>query len=226
MFTLELLPRYDITSEDTPSGRFYTTPDGVFPSVTTVLGAHYKKDLSKWIDRVGKEQAEYITKRAGDNGNRIHDIAEKFLLNENYLNVSSIDRMRFGSVQEKLQKHVSVVYGCELPLWNRELVTAGRTDSIVNWDGKISILDFKTTINFKNKEWILSYFVQASTYALMANALYNLNIDQIVILFSQDDFSSYYYVESLQNYKKEISKIFYENISKELKQGYDKSQGI
>ena len=52
---------YAITSCEqinTPTGRFYKTPEGnLYPSVTTVLGSIPSPELDAWILAVGKVEA-------------------------------------------------------------------------------------------------------------------------------------------------------------------------
>jgi len=49
---------YDIESETLPSGRTYFTPDGKFPSITTILGKTSNQVwLQAWKDKVGEEEA-------------------------------------------------------------------------------------------------------------------------------------------------------------------------
>ena len=56
MFNYEkCLEAYNIDKE---SGRVYKTPDGEYPSITTILGATSNNSfLHKWRERVGEEEA-------------------------------------------------------------------------------------------------------------------------------------------------------------------------
>lgn len=154
--------------------------------------------------------AAKITKRAADNGTILHDIMERHLYNLPYDDADSIDLMRYRSVRRHLESHVSTVYGAEYPLWSKTLKTAGKTDAIVRWKAEDTILDLKTTRNRKEKDWITNYFVQASTYAIMVNRLYKMNIKNIVILFSMNNFQSYYFEEKVENWLGEVHKVFLE----------------
>lgn len=214
MFKLELLPRIELESETLPEGRTYTTPSGKFPSVTTVLGNYYgKAGLEEWKERIGRDKAEAISRNAAENGTALHAVLEKFMLNENYDDAHSIEKMRFVSVKKKLEEIVDTVYGVEFPLFSNKLKTAGKADLLVKLkNGAIAILDLKTTNKYKREEWIESYFTQATTYSIMTNELYDsLNVTKIVIIFSTNDFGCYCFEKDIQDYAGLVNKIFIEN---------------
>ena len=67
---------YDIETETLPSGRTYFTPDGNFPSITTVLGKTSNQVwLQVWKDKVGEEEDARISKKATERGTLIHSYA-------------------------------------------------------------------------------------------------------------------------------------------------------
>ena len=76
--------KHDVESETLPSGRTYSTPDGKFPSITTILGKTSNQVwLQAWKDKVGEEEAARISKEATDRGTLVHEYAEKFFNKEN-----------------------------------------------------------------------------------------------------------------------------------------------
>jgi ATP-dependent exoDNAse (exonuclease V) beta subunit len=170
--------------------RYYFAPDGnAYPSVTTVLGAKKdKKHLEAWIERVGVEKAEQIKVQAGHRGTAIHTIAEKYMLNEEQYpeDVMPANIMTFKCIKPVLDKHIGKVYAIEAPLYSAELHCAGRTDCIAEFDGVISIVDFKTSLKVKREEWITDYFLQATCYGHMAERLTNIQIPQIAIIIAVD----------------------------------------
>ena len=68
----------------------------------------------------------------------------------------------------------------EAPLYSHEFGIAGRVDCIAEFDGVLSIIDFKTSAKRKKKEWIESYFVQETGYVKMYEERSGLKIPQIV----------------------------------------------
>jgi len=170
--------------------RYYFAPDGGrYPSVTTVLGQHKDKThLQKWIDSVGQDRAEQIKVQAGNRGTALHTICEDYLLNKDFYpeDVMPANIMTFSNIKPVLDKRVGKIYAVEAPLYSKKLNTAGRTDCIAEFDGVISIVDFKTSLKPKKEEWIEDYFLQATCYSLMAEALTDLKIPQIAIIITVD----------------------------------------
>ena len=73
-----------VYAETLKTGRTYMTPDGDFPSMTTILGKTSDNQvwLQKWRERVGEEEADRISKEATDRGTLVHEYAEKYFNGE------------------------------------------------------------------------------------------------------------------------------------------------
>lgn len=208
-FDLNLLAKYNLDTTTTESGRIYHTPDGDFASVTTILGRRFPFDATAWKERIGYTQADIIKDKAARRGTELHNILEKFLLNEEYYKDShSVARMRFDPVARRIRRHVGKVYGAEVPLWSRRLKTAGKADGVVTWDNKLAILDLKTSIRHKKEEHITSYFVQATAYGLLLEERYGMLPEKIIIMFSDDDFNVFFYEKNLEDFRATTEDIF------------------
>ena len=73
----------DVKTETLKTGRTYYTPDGAYPSITTILGKTADNTwLQRWIDRVGEEEAARVSKEATDRGTLVHDFAERYFNDE------------------------------------------------------------------------------------------------------------------------------------------------
>ncbi len=172
-FHLKLLQVYTkIEAFLTEKGRYYDTPEGKYPSVTTVLNAYQNKEyLERWRTRIGDAEANRITEQAKRRGNAIHKMAELYLKNDPRWNkdVSIINMESFLQIKPWLDSYVECVYGCEIPLYSRKLHVAGTTDSVVTWKGKNSILDFKTSKRpvSDTSDKLRFYKLQATIYAMM-----------------------------------------------------------
>jgi genome maintenance exonuclease 1 len=181
----------ELTTETINGQRYYVLPDGVckLKSVTTVLGEKLDKSaLLEWRKRVGEEEANRISTQAARRGTAIHNMAEKYVLNESGyakgempINVES-----FQPLRKALDAHVDNIRGVELALYSKALGCAGRTDLVAEWDGKLSVIDFKTSRKLKKPEWIESYFLQSTIYSMMFEQLYKQKVGQIVILITVD----------------------------------------
>jgi hypothetical protein len=171
-----------------------------FKSVTTVLSQKLDKSgLVAWRKRVGEAEADRISAMAAARGTVIHRMAELYLRNDPlYLRgTTPFNADTFKSVAKILDKHVDDIYGLELPLFNRTLKTAGRTDAVAHWDGIPSIIDFKTSLRLKEEKWITGYFLQSTCYALMFSFMYKVPITQFVIVIAADH-------EPVQIFRKDI----------------------
>lgn len=166
--------------------RLYRTIEGnEYPSVTTVLGNKKDPYLIEWMNKVGKEEAEKITKRATLKGTIIHEMCEKYLLNSLKEEISNYNFMHiddFKIVKKMLDKKVDNIVACELQMYSDYLKSAGTIDLIAEYEGVLSIIDFKTSSDRKVSGQIHHYFKQVSAYAYMYNEMFNANIDNAVIM--------------------------------------------
>ena len=165
-------------------GRIYLTPSGEkYPSVTTVLGLLSKDSIAEWRKRVGDEEANRISKKATSLGTDIHKIVEDYLNNkEDYIEkYGPFEKMVFSSFQECLNK-IDNILCQESTLYSDVLKVAGRVDCIAEYEGQLSIIDFKTANKAKEEEHILGYFMQLTMYSLMLEEMTGICIPNIVIL--------------------------------------------
>jgi genome maintenance exonuclease 1 len=69
-------------------------------------------------------------------------------------------------------------------LYSTCLGIAGTVDCIAEFDGDLSIIDFKTSKKPKPREWIEHYFVQCCAYACMLYELTGIAVKKFVIIMS------------------------------------------
>lgn len=201
---------YELKSVTTEKGRVYKTPGGKFyPSITTVLSYSSDKSfLEEWRNRVGEQEAYKITKKSSDRGTKLHDVCEKYLLNE--LNDFKIRMMMpdikdfFLQLRPHIDKNIGDVYGLELPLYSDSLKLAGRTDCIAEWDGKLSVVDYKNSIKEKKEEWITGYFLQCSAYAVMFEERTGRKIEQIVVAIANEEGKPQIFIKQKDKYLEEL----------------------
>lgn len=197
--------QFDLQTETTDSGRKYLIPNGEkYPSITTVLSSFGKKELFEWRKRVGEEVANSIARKASSRGTKLHTVCEKYLLNElTELKIRSMmpdTKELFLSVKPFMDKHITDVYGIEQPLYSHKLRVAGRCDCIAVWDGKLSIVDWKSSSRQKDKEGILNYFMQATAYSEMFEEITGLPINQIVVAIAVEGDSPQMFIEEKNDY--------------------------
>ncbi len=168
-----------VETAHTEEGHFYKTESGkTYPSITTVLKILDTKEWYPfWVAKVARDeeiteaQAEIRCKEIGGNsmemGNIVHKLAEEYLSNETVNEPSSkIEELNpmdlFIPLSEHLTEHVDNVHGLEVPIYSDDLELAGTADCIAEYDGVLSIVDFKNSRKPKTKSQCKSkdYFIQ------------------------------------------------------------------
>lgn len=211
MFYHDLLPQHDVQRVDSPEGRYYLSPSGKkLYSVTNILDKLKSKDLQRWRDRVGHEEAERIGGQARVRGSAFHNICERFLLNDPNFKKGTmpVNLYDFLKIKPFLEENVGLIRGIELKLYSETLNCAGTCDLICEWKNEMAIVDFKTSRKEKSEETILTYFLQATCYAMMAEELYELDIPNIAILMSVDYESPMLFEKKKSKYVDKVYKVF------------------
>lgn len=187
MFThLDTIHPIELKTIESSKGRLYITPEGnKYPSITTILGAGDKPWLKDWRQSLGEAKADKEMKRAADRGTAVHLMIERFLDNDpEPTKDQALEHIaEFNSLRLHL-KSVNNILTQEMALWSDTLRLAGRVDCIGEYQGVLSIIDFKTSTNDKTSDRIQDYYLQTSAYSLMFEERYGIQIDQIVILMS------------------------------------------
>lgn len=172
--------------------RYYVTPSGGhYPSVTTVIGSNAKKQagLAKWRARVGAEKAQAKSTRAAGRGTRYHKLVEDYInneLDETKYKDQPLPWLMFNSSKHILN-NINKVYLQEAALYSDHLQIAGRVDCIAEYDGVLSIIDFKTSAEQKKEAWLYDYYVQECAYACMLQERYQITVKQLVTIIACED---------------------------------------
>jgi hypothetical protein len=192
--------------------RYYKLPSGnkKLVSITSVI-SHYKKDFfNAWRKRVGVEEADKITKRATSRGTDMHTLVEYHLLNKELPSVQPISEHLFKIAKPTLER-INNIHALEGALYSEVLGIAGTCDCIAEFDGELSIIDFKSSKQPKPRDWIDGYFVQCAAYAAMLYELTGLVVKKFVIIMSCEDGDCVVYEE---RDKKKYLKLLTEYIRK------------
>lgn len=184
MFDMELLPEIELVAEMIEGKRYYLTPEGnKYPSVTTILSQLNAKGIAEWRARVGEEEANRISTQAASRGTKIHSIAENYVLGKPMpSSVMPSHLEMFKPLKKYLDNHLQCVYGSEIALYSDRLKLAGRCDLVARIGGIPTIVDFKTARKPKEEQYILNYFLQATTYAAMVKERHQLPVKALAIL--------------------------------------------
>lgn len=193
----------DILAETTSTGRKYQCPDGVsYPSVTTVLSILSEDAIRAWRKRVGEVEANKISHRAATRGTAVHSIIEDYINNKEDYTEGYMPNVieNFKDVKGILDERIGKVYAQEVPLYSSHLGLAGRVDCVAEFDGVLSIVDFKTSRKLKKKEWIEGYFIQESAYAVMWEERTGIPIVNLVTIISVDGEEAQVFKEHRDNW--------------------------
>ena len=186
--------------DTSPDGtRVYKTPSGrAYPSVTTVTGLHTAKGIAEWRRRVGDEEANRISARASARGNRIHSLCEAYLRNEQ-CEPDIFDRELFESISFWLDQ-IDNIHALESPLYSDFLQVAGTVDCIAEFQGKLSVIDFKTSSKPKDRDDIHNYFMQTAAYAVAFEERTGIPIGRLVIIMAVDNDDPRLFIEKRDNW--------------------------
>jgi genome maintenance exonuclease 1 len=135
---------------------------------------------------------------------------EEFLNNDqpDFTNPVGVDLFR--SIKPELIQRINNIHAQEVPLYSKHLGLAGRVDCIAEFDGRLSVIDFKTSRRPKKKEWIKDYFLQACAYSIMWEERTQIPIDKLVIMVSVMDGDPEIYVEYRDNWDNELCSVIRE----------------
>lgn len=176
------------------TGRVYLTPTGVkYPSITTVLGHFGKHAIMEWRKRIGEEEANRISARAAGRGTALHTLCERYIDNEEDIfgdNTMPHVKAMFNSIKPVIDNRVGKVYLQEKPLYSDHLRIAGRVDLIAEFDGVLSIIDFKTSSRIKEVKDIKGYLEQESAYAVMFEERTKIPVVNLVTIMAVENEST------------------------------------
>jgi len=176
----------DATQITLPDSRYYRRNGKYYPSVTYVLGYYPKgKFFENWLKQVGFS-ADYIVKKAAEEGTQVHELAESYLNGEelNFLD----DRGRpqynpdvwqmFLRFVEFWETYKPTLIETEVHIFSDELKVAGTCDLIVEIDGELWLLDLKTSNQIQTV-----YELQTAVYGQCYEECFGKKIDHYGILW-------------------------------------------
>ena len=183
-----------------PNGsRVYKTPTGkAYPSVTTVTGLHSAKGIAQWRARVGEAEANRISGKASARGTRIHQYCEDYLRGDIF-EADMFDLEMFNSIKFWLDD-IENIHCLETPLYSDFLQVAGTVDCIGDFQGRLSVIDFKTSSKPKDRDDIHNYFMQTAAYAVAFEERTGIPIGRLVIIMAVDNDDPRLFIEKRDNW--------------------------
>jgi len=193
--------------------RHYETPDGTFISITTLLSSLTLPDgISDWRESVGDDVANYVMRIAALRGNKVHKIIESYLSNESQNDLVSEYGILAAGLFELMNPaldRIDKIRTLEQALYSKKLKVAGRTDCIADFDGKLSIIDFKTSSKVRD-EPNENHLLQATFYATAWEEQTGEKAEQIVIITGADNGQMDVKIDDPSKYIEKLKKIIEE----------------
>ena len=194
-FTHKVVKLPNLVTTTLNKKRFYNTPEGaMLPSITTVLSIRKKDGLIEWRKRVGDDVANYISGNAVRRGIKIHEMCEDYLNNmyedalfERYEKEHFLYWCLFTQLRDQALCYIDKIYAQETGLYSDKYKVAGRVDCIAEYNGVLSVIDFKTSTRERTDDWNENYYIQGAAYAEMFEERTEIKVNQIVILVVTED---------------------------------------
>ncbi len=168
-----------------PDARYYKRNGEYYPSITYVLSCYPKgKFFQEWLKKVGYS-ADYIVKKAGEDGTLVHEMIEDYLNGKelNFLENGiplydpNIWQM-FLRFVDWWETHKPTLLETEVHLFSDKIKVAGTCDLVCEIDGEVWIIDFKTSNNLQT-----TYELQTAIYAECYKECFNKMADRQGILW-------------------------------------------
>lgn len=182
----------ELSRETIDGVRYYTVPDSdgekvKLVSITSITSHYSREGIAKWRARVGEEEANRVSKRATTRGTDMHLLTEHYLQNEPLPKAKvPISQILFNTAKPALDKIDNIILQ-EQAMYSLRLGIAGTPDCIGDYNGELSVIDFKTSKSPKPLKWVQGYFVQASAYACMLYELTGIKAKNLVIIMACED---------------------------------------
>ena len=183
-------------------GHYYQTPSGlIYPSITTMLqqtqSSEKQQSLQNWREQ--EVAADYITQEAAIIGSETHKLIENYLNGEEFEKFRLLSEAHFNNLLPFVNK-INDIHGIELRLYSDKMRLAGTSDCIAKYDGKLSIIDYKTKRSNQREEWLSDHFIQATSYSEMFKELTGIKVEQIVILVSSEKNTRMEFIKNPEDY--------------------------
>jgi hypothetical protein len=170
-----------------PDARYYQRSPGIYyPSVTTILGYFPKGAFFEtWLKDSG-HNADFIMRRAGDEGTQVHNAAEKILKGEEIRWIESDGHVNYNTHVWRMVLSFYDFWSTYKPtlLLSEEFMFSdthkysGTLDLLVELNGKKWIIDIKTSTAIHT-----SHFLQMSAYVKAYEERYMQKVDNVGILW-------------------------------------------
>ena len=211
-FNIDLVELPKIKRVKIEGKRHYVRDDGIslpYPSVTTVLSSckKTKRAIFEWKRRVGEEQANKVSRQALSRGTSVHTLIEDYIQGKESKNVMPNNFDMFTRLRDVADEHIDNIKVIEGLMYSDHLRTAGTVDMIAEFDGVLSVIDWKTAARRKTRSKIYNYFKQEAAYAVMFEEMTGTPVSQLVTIITTQEGESQVFVEHRDEWVDEFIKL-------------------
>jgi genome maintenance exonuclease 1 len=185
--------------------RFYNINGTNYPSVTTVLGIRKTEQLKEWRQKIGEDVAKWEMGRAARRGKSFHTLVEQYIKGETP-SIRDVLPLGLFKLLKPYIDQIDNIHLLEAIMYSKKLTIAGQVDCVAEYNGKLSVIDFKTANKERQESWIENYFLQTTAYAHMYEETFGTPIEQIVILIASEDGSVQTFIKNKADYEEELGK--------------------
>ena len=183
--------------------RFYNIDGKNYPSITTVLGIRKTEQLKGWREKIGENVANWEMGRAARRGKSFHTLVEQYIKGETP-SIRDVLPLGLFKLLKPYIDQIDNIHLLEAIMYSKKLTVAGQVDCVAEYNGKLSVIDFKTANKERQESWIDNYFLQTTAYAHMYEETFGTPIEQIVILIASEDGTTQAFVKNKADYEKEL----------------------
>ena len=200
--------------------RFYEIDGTHYPSVTSVLSMRKSEGLTKWRKSIGEDVANWEMRRCANRGKSLHTLVEQYMNNETP-SIRDVLPLGLFKLMKPYLDQINNIRLVEEIMYSKNLTLAGQVDCVAEYNGKLSVIDFKTSNKYKQEDWVQGYFQQCTAYAIMYEELFGTPIEQIVVLIACEDGTAQTYVKDKKDFvaplKEQIQGFYkyYEELNKD-----------
>ena len=197
----ELLPK--VKGKKVDGFRFYDIKGQNYPSITSVLSIRKKEGLEKWRQSIGENVANWEMGRAARRGKATHTLVEQYLKNETP-SIRDVLPLGLFKLMRPYLDQIDNIHCLETVMFSDKLTVAGQVDCIAEYNGKLSVIDFKTANKERQEDWVENYFLQTTGYSMMYEEIFGKKIEQLVILIAAEDGTMTSFVKDRKEYEQTL----------------------
>ena len=137
--------------------RFYNIDGKNYPSITTVLGIRKTEQLKGWREKIGEGVANWEMGRAARRGKSFHTLVEQYIKGETP-SIRDVLPLGLFKLLKPYIDQIDNIHLLEAIMYSKKLTVAGQVDCVAEYNGKLSVIDFKTANKERQESWIDNYF--------------------------------------------------------------------